>query len=72
MYGIILVSSTSHAMRCEHVLHQAGIACKLVPVPRNLSANCGLAVCFDWDQRTQVITTLQANRVDYDQIVPFS
>jgi hypothetical protein len=72
MYGIILVPSTSHAMRCERVLQQAGIACKLAPVPRSLSSDCGLAVCFDWDQRTQVTITLQTHRVDYEQIVPFS
>jgi hypothetical protein len=43
-YSIILVWSSSHAIRIEHVLNQAGIVCKLIPTPRQWSSDCGLSV----------------------------
>jgi len=39
--AVILVYSTSHAIRAEQVLYRAGIHAKLIPVPRHLSSNCG-------------------------------
>ena len=43
-FAVVLVESTSQAMRVEHVLNQAGLRCKLIPVPRVLSSNCGNCV----------------------------
>jgi hypothetical protein len=43
-YAVILMYGTSHAIRAEHLLNQAGIACKLIPVPRHLSSSCGVCV----------------------------
>ena len=43
-YIAILVPSTSYALRAEKILHMAGIACKLIPVPRSLSSDCGVCV----------------------------
>jgi hypothetical protein len=43
-YGLILVYSTSHALRAEQILRKAEITCKLLPVPRQLSSNCGVCV----------------------------
>lgn len=43
-YAVILVDSTSHAMRIEKLLGSRGLACKLIPVPRHLSSDCGVCV----------------------------
>ncbi|MFH1928090.1 MAG: DUF3343 domain-containing protein [Chloroflexota bacterium] len=43
-YGVVLFYSTSHALRAEKVLQKAGIPCKLIPVPRHLSSDCGVCV----------------------------
>ena len=43
-YSVILVWSSSHAMRVEHVLNQAGIASKLIPTPRQWTSDCGISV----------------------------
>jgi hypothetical protein len=43
-YSIILVWTSSHAIRIEHVLNQAGIASKLIPTPRYLTSDCGISV----------------------------
>ncbi len=45
--AIILVYSTSHAIRAEQILYKAGIGAKLIPVPRHLSSNCGTCLQID-------------------------
>ena len=43
-YAVVLVYATSHAMRLEKLLRGAAIPCKLIPVPRHLSSDCGACV----------------------------
>jgi len=45
--AVILVYSTSHALRAEKLLKEAGIECRLTPVPRRLSSDCGICVRID-------------------------
>ena len=40
----LLFKSTSHVMRAEKLLIEAGIAARLVPVPRSLSSQCGVCL----------------------------
>lgn len=43
-YAVLLVQSTSHALRVEKLLRGEGIVCKMIPVPRHISSDCGLCV----------------------------
>ena len=43
-YAVILVHATSHAMRIEKLLAERGIACKMIPIPRRLSSDCGVCI----------------------------
>lgn len=43
-YAVILVNSTSHALKIEKILLSQGLTCKLIPVPRHLSSDCGVCV----------------------------
>jgi hypothetical protein len=43
-YSVILVFATSHAFFLEKHLSQAGIESKMIPVPRQLSSDCGICV----------------------------
>lgn len=67
-FGVVLVPSTSHAIRAERVCHLAGLKVKLIPTPRQLSSNCGTALRFDWEEREVVERVLRANKVDYDGV----
>jgi hypothetical protein len=67
-HGVVLVPSTSHAIRAERVCHLARLKVKLIPTPRQLSSNCGTALRFDWTEREVVEEALRANKVDYDGI----
>ena len=47
-YGVILFHTTSAAMRSEKVLERGNVDVKLIPTPRELSSECGIAMRFDW------------------------
>ena len=34
-YAVVLVYSTSYALKVEKIIQGAGVECKLIPVPRN-------------------------------------
>ncbi len=46
LYAVALFESVSHAMRAEKLLEKAGIPCKLIPVPRHISSDCGVCLRF--------------------------
>lgn len=58
-HTVILVYSTSYALRAEKVLAKAGIDCKLIPVPRQLSSNCGVCVRLRRSDREAARRTLE-------------
>ena len=43
-FAVILVESTSQALRIEKLLVKHNLTCKLIPVPRHLSSDCGVCV----------------------------
>ena len=60
---VILVDSTSHALRIEKILLKNEITCKMVPVPRHLSSDCGVCVRInteDWEQIKEVLEQQKA------------
>jgi hypothetical protein len=42
--AVILVFSTSHAIRIEKLLKKRAVDCKLIPVPRQISSDCGVCI----------------------------
>jgi len=62
-YGVVLFDSTSAALRAEKVLKQAGLEIKLIPVPRQLSSDCGICIRFNWSEAAAVEAALQEKRV---------
>lgn len=63
-FGVVLFHTTSAAMRAEKVLGRAGVAAKLVPVPRHLSSDCGVALRFLLVDRQLVLALLEEARVE--------
>lgn len=39
-----LFETTRAVLKCERLCKAAGISCKVIPVPRDLSAGCGMAI----------------------------
>jgi hypothetical protein len=62
-YGVVLFHSTAHALRAEKVLIEAGFRIKLIPTPRQLSSDCGMALRFDWTEQGRVAAVLEEKKV---------
>lgn len=67
-YAVILVHSTSHAIRAEKILHRAGIRCKLIPVPRHLSSDCGVCIRIERAAQKATLQALEAARVEMEGV----
>ncbi len=68
-WEVVLFLSVSHALRAEKLLKEAGIPCKLIPVPRHLSSDCGVCLRFEPSLRPRVEATLR-DRVETGTILP--
>ena len=44
--SVLLVYSVSHALKVEKLLKAQNTFCRLVPVPRHLSSDCGICIRF--------------------------
>lgn len=69
-YGVALFHTTSSAMRAEKILAKASYNVKLIPVPRQFSSDCGIALRFDWAQHEQIKSLLNEEQVETDAIYP--
>lgn len=60
--------ASEHAMRAERVLERADLQARLVPGPREVSPNCGVAVAFLWEQEPDVERALAESKVRFEAI----
>ena len=58
-------------MRAERVLQRAELQARLVPGPREVSPNCGVAVAFDWNQEPEVVQALKDAKIRLEAIHRF-
>ena len=67
-HAVVLVFSTSYAIRAEKILHQAGIASKLIPVPRHLSSNCGVCLRIERTDKEAARQALDAVKLEIEGV----
>ena len=67
-YGVVLLYSTSAAIRAEKLTQEAGLKVKLIPVPRQLSSDCGISLRFEWDQADVVRSVLEEKGMEIQGI----
>ena len=66
--AVILVYSTSYAIRAEKILHQAGVVSKLIPVPRHLSSNCGVCLRIERADKEAAQKALEAAKMEIEGV----
>ena len=66
--GVVSFFASEHAMRSERVLQRAGVRARLVPGPREVSPNCGVAVAFVWEHEPEVAQALADAKIRYEAI----
>jgi hypothetical protein len=64
--GVISFFGSYHALRSESVLKAAGFTVRLVPGPRDISPNCGVALRFPYEMREAACALLEQNHVQFE------
>jgi ribosomal protein S11 len=67
-FSVILFHATSHAVRAEKVIQASGISCKMIPVPRQLSSDCGSCVRVRRSHKQAAIQALAAAGVEIEGV----
>ncbi|HIE38636.1 MAG TPA: DUF3343 domain-containing protein [Anaerolineales bacterium] len=67
-HAVILVHSANHAPKAEKALQQAGITCKLIPVPRRLSSDCGVCLRIRRADQETALRVLEKARVEIEGV----
>jgi len=67
-FSVVLFSSTSGALRAEKLAKEAGFTVKLIPVPRQLSSDCGVCLRCESTDVEAVRSLLGRAKVEYQQI----
>ncbi|MCK4613676.1 MAG: DUF3343 domain-containing protein [Thermoplasmata archaeon] len=69
-FYVALFYSTSLAIRGEKIAKGAEIKVRLIPTPRHLSSDCGIALRFEEKDKDAIIKLFAEAGLDYDQISP--
>ena len=67
-YSIVLVYSTGHAIHAEKLIKDAGFNCRLVPIPRHLSSDCGVSVKIEQKDKEDVLKVLKKYNFEFDNL----
>jgi hypothetical protein len=57
---VVIFNSIHRVLKAEKILKQAGVDFLLIPVPRQLTSDCGLALRFAPETRAVLLQTLAA------------
>ena len=63
--GVMTFFGSYHALRSESVLKKAGFPVRLIPGPRAISPNCGVALRFPYERREDAVAVLEQNNVQF-------
>lgn len=66
-YFVMLFKSVSYALKAEKILKALGLPHKLIPVPKQLSSDCGICLRFEPSLQNAIQTAL-ADQVEFEEI----
>jgi hypothetical protein len=63
MKSIVLLESIHQVMRAEKLLKAEGMKIDLIPVPREISSDCGMAIELPEEAEREALRVLEDNRM---------
>lgn len=66
-YNVILFKSVSYALKAEKILKAKGLPHKLIPVPKEISSDCGICLRFEPAFQEEIKDAL-ASKVEIEEI----
>jgi len=68
MDGVITFFSSQQVMRAEKLLKKNGFEVMLIPGPREISPNCGTALCFEYEKEKEIRSILENSKANFEAI----
>jgi len=65
---VITFFSSQQVIKAEKVLRKNGFKVSLIPGPREISPNCGTALCFEYEKEKEISSTLKKNKIIFEAI----
>lgn len=65
---IVTFHTTADAMACEAACKNSGVPGRLIPVPRSVSAGCGIAWCTDPEERERLSLFFDKERITFQEM----
>ena len=66
---VVTFESTTHAMALGKVFKEQGVVGRLIPVPRQITAGCGLAWCSPLHAKVFILNQINQHQLHYQKIV---
>ncbi len=66
--GVILFPSIHFVLQAEKLMKGRGFSIDLIPVPRQLSSDCGICMLIEWEQREKLYSLLQGEGVKIEGV----
>ena len=66
-YSVMLFKSVSYALKAEKILKKESLPHKLIPVPKQISSDCGICLRFEPAIQSEIEAAL-LNKVDVEEI----
>lgn len=66
--GLLSFYSSHYAIRANSLLKRADMASELIPGPKEISPNCGVALRISYDQHEVVLSLLNEKNVQIDSV----
>jgi hypothetical protein len=63
---VITFKSTHFALKTEKILKDLNYSFKLIPTPRNISSNCGLAIRIKKIDKEEILNILRSEEVEIE------
>lgn len=65
---VVTFASTVDAMAMEAKAREVGLPGRVIPVPSQISAGCGLSWCVDKEYRQKILTALDEYALEHDGV----
>lgn len=65
---VITFHTTTEAMTMEQICKETGAPGRIIPVPRSITAGCGLAWCAPEESQTELLALMEAKGVRYQAV----
>lgn len=65
---VVTFHTTADAMAMEKVCREAEVSGRLIPVPREISAGCGLAWCAPTEEREKLVDVMDQHGIEQESL----